>query len=89
MATRPHGVRFTPKADIVEFEAVSSVSFFISQAPAKRRDKQGVAVSPARRTSRSFAVGVDDLFDRLARGAIEDPKLAIGAYWLKDNIDRL
>jgi hypothetical protein len=70
MATRPHGVRFTPKADIVEFEAVSSVSFFISQAPAKRRDKQGVAVSPARRTSRSFAVGVDDLFDRLARGAI-------------------
>jgi hypothetical protein len=48
-----------------------------------------VAVSPARRTSRSFAVGVDDLFDRLARGAIEDPKLAIGAYWLKDNIDRL
>ena len=34
-------------------------------------------------------LGVDDLFDRLARGAIEDPKLAIAAYWLKDNIDRL
>ena len=32
---------------------------------------------------------VDDLFDRLARGAIDDPKLAIAAYWLKDNIDRL
>ena len=34
-------------------------------------------------------LGVDDLFDRLTRGAIEDPKLAIAAYWLKDNIDRL
>lgn len=32
---------------------------------------------------------VDDLFDQLARGAIDDPKLAIAAYWLKDNIDRL
>ena len=36
-----------------------------------------------------FQVGVDDLFGELARGAIEDPKLAIAAYWLKDNIDRL
>jgi len=34
-------------------------------------------------------LSVGDLFDRLARGAIEDPKLAIAAYWLKDNIDRL
>jgi nudix-type nucleoside diphosphatase (YffH/AdpP family) len=32
---------------------------------------------------------VDDLFDQLTRGAIDDPKLAIAAYWLKDNIDRL
>jgi nudix-type nucleoside diphosphatase (YffH/AdpP family) len=36
-----------------------------------------------------FQIGVDDLFDRVAAGAIEDPKLAIAAYWLKDNIDRL
>jgi nudix-type nucleoside diphosphatase (YffH/AdpP family) len=36
-----------------------------------------------------FQLGIDDLFDMLARGAIEDPKLAIAAYWLKDNIDRL
>jgi ADP-ribose pyrophosphatase len=36
-----------------------------------------------------FQLGVDDLFGELARGAIEDPKLAIAAYWLKDNIDRL
>jgi ADP-ribose pyrophosphatase len=36
-----------------------------------------------------FQLGVAALFDRLARGAIDDPKLAIAAYWLKDNIDRL
>ena len=36
-----------------------------------------------------FQLKIDDLFDRLARGAIDDPKLAIAAYWLKDNIDRL
>lgn len=36
-----------------------------------------------------FQLKVEDLFDRLARGAIDDPKLAIAAYWLKDNIGRL
>jgi hypothetical protein len=36
-----------------------------------------------------FHLEVDNLFDRLAHGAIDDPKLAIAAYWLKDNIDRL
>jgi nudix-type nucleoside diphosphatase (YffH/AdpP family) len=28
-------------------------------------------------------LGLDALFDELARGAIEDPKLAIAAYWLR------
>jgi nudix-type nucleoside diphosphatase (YffH/AdpP family) len=36
-----------------------------------------------------FQLGADDLFDQLEQGAIEDPKLAIAAYWLKDNIERL
>jgi nudix-type nucleoside diphosphatase (YffH/AdpP family) len=27
-----------------------------------------------------------DLFERLANGSIEDPKLAIGAYWLKEHL---
>jgi ADP-ribose pyrophosphatase len=36
-----------------------------------------------------FQLGIDDLFNRLAEGAIDDPKLAIAAYWLKANIDRL
>lgn len=30
---------------------------------------------------------VDQLFDQLAKGTIEDPKLAIGAYWLKDYLN--
>jgi len=34
-------------------------------------------------------IGVDDLLDRLAKGLIEDAKLAIAACWLKDNIGRL
>ena len=36
-----------------------------------------------------FQLGVAALFDRLVQGAIDDPKLAIAAYWLKDNIARL
>jgi ADP-ribose pyrophosphatase len=33
-----------------------------------------------------FHLGIESLFDRLAQGAIDDPKLAIAAYWLKDNL---
>jgi len=29
---------------------------------------------------------LDELFDRIARGAIEDPKLLISACWLRDRI---
>jgi nudix-type nucleoside diphosphatase (YffH/AdpP family) len=29
---------------------------------------------------------IDELFDRLAQGSIEDPKLLIGAYWLQDRL---
>ena len=31
-------------------------------------------------------VPLDDLFERLSRGAIEDPKLAIAGYWLRDHL---
>jgi nudix-type nucleoside diphosphatase (YffH/AdpP family) len=31
-------------------------------------------------------VPLADLFDRLDKGLIDDPKLAIGAYWLKDHL---
>src|ERR1700733_680825 len=35
-----------------------------------------------------FEVSVNDLFDQLTKGEIDDPKLAIAAYWLKDNMPR-
>jgi len=31
---------------------------------------------------------IDELFDRLAQGSIEDPKLLIGAYWLQNRLKR-
>src|SRR5262249_26599853 len=34
-------------------------------------------------------LSVNDLFEQLERGEIEDPKLAIAAYWLKDNMPRI
>ena len=34
-------------------------------------------------------MNVNELFDRLAKGQIDDPKLAIAAYWLKDNMPRI
>jgi len=36
-----------------------------------------------------FQIAVEDLFDQLAAGTIEDPKLAIAGYWLKYNIEPL
>ena len=34
-------------------------------------------------------LSVNELFDQLAKGEIEDPKLAIAMYWLKDNMRRI
>jgi nudix-type nucleoside diphosphatase (YffH/AdpP family) len=31
-------------------------------------------------------MSLDDLFDRLANGALEDPKLLVAAYWLQDQV---
>jgi len=31
-------------------------------------------------------LAIDELFDRLAQESIEDPKLLIGAYWLRDHL---
>lgn len=31
-------------------------------------------------------LAIDEMFDRLAHGSIEDPKLLIGAYWLQDHL---
>jgi nudix-type nucleoside diphosphatase (YffH/AdpP family) len=38
---------------------------------------------------RVVQISVNDLFDRLAKGLIDDPKLAIAAYWLQGHMGRV
>jgi nudix-type nucleoside diphosphatase (YffH/AdpP family) len=38
---------------------------------------------------RVVQISVNELFDRLAKGQIDDPKLAIAAYWLQGNMARV
>ena len=68
----------------------SSERFFMyfARVSAAQREGRGGGLD-GEEDIKVFQIGVDDLFDRVAAGAIEDPKLAIAAYWLKDNIDRL
>ena len=61
--------------------------FFAAVAEAQREGNGGGVAGEE--DIRVFKLGADALFDRLSRGVIDDPKLAIAAYWLKDNIDRL
>jgi ADP-ribose pyrophosphatase len=68
----------------------SSERFFLYCAlvSAARREGRGGGLA-GEEDIKVFPIAVEDLFDQLAAGAIEDPKLAIAGYWLKDNIDRL
>jgi len=61
---------------------------YFARVEATQRDGKGGGIA-GEEDIRVFQLGVDDLFRELGQGAIEDPKLAIAAYWLKDNIDRL
>jgi ADP-ribose pyrophosphatase len=63
-------------------------SLYFARVKEAQRDGKGGGIA-GEEDIKVFHLGVDDLFRELARGAIEDPKLAIAAYWLKDNIDRL
>jgi len=68
----------------------SSERFFLYCAlvSAARREGRGGGLA-GEEDIKVFQIAVEDLFDQLAAGTIEDPKLAIAGYWLKDNIDRL
>lgn len=63
-------------------------TLYFSPVGEAQRDGNGGGVA-GEEDIRVCKVGVEHLFARLAQGAIDDPKLAIAAYWLKDNIDRL
>ena len=68
----------------------SDERFFLYFAPVGQRQREGNGGGIAGEEDiKVFQLGVAALFDRLAQGAIDDPKLAIAAYWLKDNIDQL
>jgi len=68
----------------------SDERFFLYFARVEPAQREGIGGGLAGEEDiKVFQLPLDDLFRELARGAIEDPKLAIAAYWLKDNIDRL
>jgi ADP-ribose pyrophosphatase len=67
----------------------SSERIFLYCARVSDVQREGRGGGDGEEDIKVFQLGIDDLFYRLAEGAIDDPKLAIAAYWLKANIDRL
>jgi ADP-ribose pyrophosphatase len=61
--------------------------YFAKVTDAKRPGKDKIGVDDE--NIRVLEVSVNDLFDQLENGEIDDPKLAIAAYWLKDNMPRI
>jgi nudix-type nucleoside diphosphatase (YffH/AdpP family) len=63
--------------------------FFAKVTDSKRPGKDNIGVGDERKSIRVFEKSVNDLFEELKNGQIDDPKLAIAAYWLKDNMTRV
>jgi nudix-type nucleoside diphosphatase (YffH/AdpP family) len=61
--------------------------YFATVTDARRPSKDKIGFGDE--NMRVFELSVNDLFARLEKGEIEDPKLVITAYWLKDNIGHL
>ncbi len=67
----------------------SSERIFLYCARVSDVQREGRGDNVGEEDIKVFQLGIEDLFHRLAEGAIDDPKLAIAAYWLKANIDKL
>jgi nudix-type nucleoside diphosphatase (YffH/AdpP family) len=67
----------------------SSERIFLYCARVSDVQREGRGGGDGEEDLKVFQLRIDDLFYRLAEGAIDDPKLAIAAYWLKANIDEL
>jgi nudix-type nucleoside diphosphatase (YffH/AdpP family) len=62
----------------------TSERIFLYFAEVRAADKVGEGGGLPGEDITVLTVPLADLFDRLAKGLIDDPKLAIGVYWLKD-----
>jgi nudix-type nucleoside diphosphatase (YffH/AdpP family) len=63
--------------------------YFAKVTDSKRPGKDNIGVGAERKSIRVMEKTVNDLFEELKNGQIDDPKLAIAAYWLKDNMARV
>ena len=64
----------------------SSERIFVYFAEVHDSDRAGPGGGLEDEDVKVLHVPLDDLFIRLANGSIEDPKLIIGAYWLKEHL---
>jgi ADP-ribose pyrophosphatase len=67
----------------------TSERIFLYFAKVSEAEKPSKGGGLADEDIRVVQIGVDNLFDRLARGLIDDPKLAIGACWLQGHVSEL
>jgi nudix-type nucleoside diphosphatase (YffH/AdpP family) len=65
----------------------TSERIFLYFAEVRDSDKIGAGGGLPNEDVTVVPVPVDQLFNQLAKGSIEDPKLAIGGYWLKDYLN--
>jgi nudix-type nucleoside diphosphatase (YffH/AdpP family) len=64
----------------------TSERIFLYFAEVRDSDKVGTGGGLPSEDVTVVRMPVHELFDQLDKGSIEDPKLAIGAYWLKDHL---
>src|SRR5262245_5554859 len=64
----------------------TSERIFLYFAEVRERDKLGKGGGLDDEDIKVVQMNLEDLFDRLAKGSIEDPKLLIAACWLQDRV---
>jgi ADP-ribose pyrophosphatase len=67
----------------------TSERIFLYFAKVSESDRLGEGGGFADEDIRVIQMGVSNLFDQLAMGLIDDPKLAIGACWLQSHMAEL
>src|SRR5262245_16058868 len=64
----------------------TSERIFLYFAEVRERDKLAKGGGIDDENIKLVQMSLEDLFDRLAKGSIEDPKLLIAGYWLQDRV---